>query len=40
MLCSLEPIARKYVKGCKCLLLARNISDKYRKELLDTWLDS
>ena len=33
---STEPRTRKYVKGYEFLLLARNISIKYRKNLFDT----
>ena len=33
---SIEPRTRKYVKGYGFLLFARNLSSKYRKQLLDT----
>ena len=37
---SIEPKARKYVKGYGFLLFARTFSDKYRKQLLDAGLDA
>ena len=37
---SIEPRTTKYVKGCGFLLFARNLSKKYRKQLLNTGLDS
>ena len=33
---SIEPRTRKYVKGYGFLLFERNLSNKYRKQLLDT----
>ena len=33
---SIEPRTRKYVKGCGFLSFARNIFNKYRKQLSDT----
>ena len=33
---SIEPRTRKYVKGYGFLSFARNLSNKYRKQLLDT----
>ena len=33
---SIKPIARKYIKGYGCLSFARNLCNKYRKQLLDT----
>ena len=37
---STEPRTRKYVKGYEFLSFARNLTDKYRKQLLNTELDS
>ena len=37
--CSIELIARKYVKGYECLSFARNLSNTYKKQLLDAGLD-
>ena len=36
---SIEPRTRKYVKGYGFLSFARNLSNKYKKQLLDTELD-
>ena len=36
----IEPRARKYVKGYGFLSVARNFSNKYRKQLLDIELDA
>ena len=36
--CSIELIARKYVKGYECLSFARNLSNA-KKQLLDAGLD-
>ena len=36
MISSIEPRARKYVKGYGFLLFARNLCNKYGKKLLDT----
>ena len=33
---SIEPRTRKYIKGYKFLSFARNLSNKYEKQLLDT----
>ena len=33
---SIEPRARKYIKGCGFLSFARNVSVKYGKKLLDS----
>ena len=33
---SMEPGARKYVKGYRFLSFARSLSDKYGKKLIDT----
>ena len=33
---SLEPRTRKGIKGYRFLLFARNLCNKYRKQLLDT----
>ena len=38
--CSIEPRTRKYLKGYGFLSFARNFSNKHRKQLLDTGLDS
>ena len=32
---SIEPITRKYIKGCGFLLFMRNLFSKYRKLFLD-----
>ena len=37
---SIEARTRKYVKRCRFLSFARNCSNKYRKQLLDTRLDA
>ena len=37
---SMEPRTRKYFKGFGFLSFARNFSSKYKKQLLDTGLDS
>ena len=37
---SVEPRTRKYVKGDGFLSFARNLSSKYKKQLLDTELDT
>ena len=37
---STEPRTRKYVKGYESLSFARNISNKFRKQVLDTRLDA
>ena len=37
---SIEPWTRRYIKGYQFLPFARNFSNKYRKELLDTGLDA
>ena len=37
---SKEPRTRKYVKGYGFLSFARNLSNKYNKQLMDTGLDS
>ena len=37
---SIESRARKYVKGYGLLSCRRNLSKKYRKQLLDTGLDA
>ena len=37
---SIEPKARKYVKGYGFLLFARTFPEKYRKQLLDAGLDA
>ena len=36
---STELRARKYVKGYECLSFARNLSNTYKKQLLDAGLD-
>ena len=36
----MEPRTRKYIKGYGFLSFARNFSNKYRKQLLDTGLDA
>ena len=33
---SIEPRTRKYIKGYRFLSFARNLSNKYEKQLLDT----
>ena len=33
---SIEPRTRKYIKGYRFLTFARNLSNKYEKQLLDT----
>ena len=35
----IEPRTKKYVKGDGFLSFARNLSNKYRKQVLDTRLD-
>ena len=37
---SIEPRTRKYVKGYGFLSFARDLSNKYGKQLLDTTLDA
>ena len=37
---SMEPRARKYVKGYGFLSFARHLSNKHREQLLDTGLNS
>ena len=37
---SIEPRARKYVKGYRVLSFARHLSNKHREQLLDSGLDS
>ena len=37
---SIEPRTKKYVKGYRFWSFARNVSNKYKKHLLDTVLDS
>ena len=37
---SVEPRTRKYVRGYGFLSFARNVSKKYKKQLLDTGLDA
>ena len=37
---SVEPRTRKYFKGYGFLSFARSLSNKYRKQLLDTRLDA
>ena len=37
---SIEPRTRKYVKLYRFLSFARNLSNKYKKQLLDTGLDA
>ena len=37
---SVEPRTTKYVKGYGFLSFVRNLSNKYRKQLLDTGLDT
>ena len=37
---SIEPRTRKYVKGYGFLSFARDLSNKYGKQLLDTRLDA
>ena len=37
---SVEPRTRKYVKGYIFLSFAKNLSKKYKKQLLDTRLDT
>ena len=39
-LCSIEARTRKYVKEYGFFSFARNLSNKYRKQLLDTGLDT
>ena len=36
----MEPRTTKYVKGYRFLSFARNLSNKYKNQLLDTGLDS
>ena len=37
---SIEPRTRKYFKGYGILWFLRHLSNKYKKQLLDTWLDT
>ena len=36
----IEPSTRKYVKGYRFLSFARNLSNKYKKQLWDTGLEA
>ena len=37
---SIEPRTRKYIKGYGILWFLRHLLSKYKKQLLDTWLDT